>query len=68
MRTIATTDVIFATIRRGFKVIASFNVSGQSSMEGIMAIAHKQAGAGLATVTLRNGSAGWSDTRSILFR
>lgn len=68
MKTIATTDVIFATIKRGFRVIATFNVSGINRIEEIMAIAQKQAGTGLATVTLRNGTAGWTDTRSILFR
>lgn len=68
MKTIATTDTIFATIRRGFRVIATFNVSGMSSIADVLAMAQKEAGAGLATITLRNGNAGWTDTRSILFR
>lgn len=68
MKTITTSDTIFATIRRGFRVIATFTVSGMSSIADVLAMAQRQAGSGLATVTLRNSSAGWTDTRAILFR
>ncbi len=68
MKTIAATDTIFATIRRGFRVIATFTVSGFTNTAEVMALAREKAGTGLATVTLRNGNAGWTDTRSILFR
>ena len=68
MKTISHTDTIFATIRRGFKVVATFTVSGITNMTEVMTLAQSRVGAGLVTVTLRNSSAGWSDTRSVMFR
>lgn len=69
MKQIASTDTLFATVRGRNSIIANLRLSGMNSMADVVASVRDAVGegCGLLTLTLRNGSQGWTDRRSILF-
>ncbi len=62
MKTINSSDVIFATVTQRGATLYNARLSGLSSMADVMRFLHKAlAGAvGMLTLTLRNGTQGWS--------
>lgn len=62
MKTINSSDVIFATVTQRGTTLYNARLSGLSSMADVMRFLHKAlAGAvGMLTLTLRNGTQGWS--------
>lgn len=62
MKTINSSDVIFATVTQRGATLYDARLSGLSSMAEVMKFLHKVlAGAvGMLTLTLRNGTQGWS--------
>ncbi|MDE5626861.1 MAG: hypothetical protein K2K40_07560 [Paramuribaculum sp.] len=73
MSKIHATDVIFATMSRfGGRVLASIRLIGITDMAEIMRRLREAAPTGmqpgLVTVSVRNSSAGWNHTQSILLR
>lgn len=69
MKQITSNDTIFATVRGRNSIIANLRLCGMNSMADVVASVRDAVGesCGLLTLTLRNGSQGWTDRRSILF-
>ena len=67
MKQITSNDTIFATVRGRNSIIANLRLCGMNSMADVVASVRDAVGEGLLTLTLRNGSQGWTDRRSILF-
>lgn len=67
MKTVNTTDILFATVISRGRTVAKITLSGMSSIADIMAeLAGRLSGAkGLLTLQLRNYTQGWS-SRSVL--
>lgn len=69
MKTINSSDVIFATVTQRGNTLYDGQMSGMSSMAEVMSsLRGALAGAmGMLTLTLRNGTQGWSSRSSIKF-
>ncbi len=69
MKTISCTDVIYATVVKRGTMIASLCLSGIDSLKELLSRIRRALGSdcGLVTLTLRNGSQGWTDRRSLVF-
>lgn len=69
MKTISCTDIIYATVVRRGTMIASLCLSGIASLADLLLRVRSEigCGCGLVTLSLRNGSQGWTDRRSLLF-
>lgn len=62
MKTINSSDVIFATVTQRGATLYDARLSGLSSMTDVMKYLHKalSGAVGMLTLTLRNGTQGWS--------
>lgn len=62
MKTINSSDVIFATVTQRGATLYNARLSGLSSMADVMKYLHKalSGAVGMLTLTLRNGTQGWS--------
>ena len=67
MKQITSNDTIFATVRGRNSIIANLRLCGMNSMADVVASVRDAVGEGCGLLTLRNGSQGWTDRRSILF-
>lgn len=69
MKTINFTDTIYASARQGANVLASIRLSGITSQaDALRYLRHQMPYSnGMVMVTVRNSTAGWSDTRAMLF-
>ncbi|MBD5185019.1 MAG: hypothetical protein HDS11_05630 [Bacteroides sp.] len=69
MKTISSSDIIFATVSMRGSLVAQLCISGIASFKEILARVRQAIGArvGLATLKLRNGSQGWTDSRTLVF-
>lgn len=68
--TVSLTDIIYATLTLGGRLIANIRISGVASLSEIYEYVRRAAGAahGLLTVRLRNSSRGWQHEHSLLMR
>lgn len=69
MTTISTSDLIFATLSLHGSTVASMQMSGVSTLPEIIRTIRSSVSSlsGMATLSLRNGSQGWSSTHRLLF-
>lgn len=69
MATINASDIIFATVTQCGKTIASVRLSGMNTFNDIVKYLSTllKNTAGLLTLSLRNGTQGWQQQRSIMF-
>lgn len=67
MRTIETSDVIFATIQQHGRTIYTTRICGVSSMADIVRHISSDFGTimGMFTLNLRNGSQGWTTSTNL---
>ncbi|MCF0218228.1 MAG: hypothetical protein HUK14_00450 [Muribaculaceae bacterium] len=70
MKTISCNDVIFATLLNRGVELAGKCMSGVNSFAEIVRVMQQEAQAcsGLATLTVRNATCGWTDSRSVVLR
>ena len=68
MTTIAKSDLIFATLSLHGSTVASMQMSGVSTLPEIIRTIRSSVDSlsGMATLSLRNGSQGWSSTHRLL--
>lgn len=68
MKTIALSDIIFATVIRRGITVAMVKLNGLTSLAQIVARVRASLGEikGMVTLTLRNSSRGWTDSRAVM--
>lgn len=67
MGTIASSDIIYATISKHGRIVASFSICGLTTIRDIISYIRRVSAltTGMLKLNLRNRSQGWSHTRSI---
>ncbi|MCM1292369.1 MAG: hypothetical protein NC111_03000 [Bacteroides sp.] len=65
MKSILSTDIVFATLRQRGRVIGSLRLSGVTSLADVMNHV-KGLAIGLVTLELRNGTQGWSHNHNLM--
>ena len=67
MGTITTTDIVYATLTRNGRQIASYRISGLTSMPDIISYIRRISALapGILKLQLRNRSQGWTHTHAI---
>lgn len=70
MATINSSDILFATLIQRGKTILSVRLSGMTTFSDIIRYLSRTLNGtfGIMTMTLRNGTQGWSQQRNIMFR
>lgn len=70
MKTIDINDTIFATVTANGMTLVNLRLSGLNSMGEVLSSVHRAlpGAAGMMTLTLRNGSQGWTDRRAFVIR
>ena len=67
MGTLTTTDIVYATLTKNGRQIASYRISGLTSMPDIISYIRRISALapGILKLQLRNRSQGWSHTQAI---
>jgi hypothetical protein len=68
MANIEFNDIVFATITQRGATLASLKLSGITSMAHLIQYVRNYVGKGMATLTVRNSSQGWSSTQALYMR